>query len=78
MKANHLLTAGLLALTLAACGGTPPIPDPEPRAPAAGAQDPDARASGMDGNELGEGEAFGDDRDDDGELAMVVYFDFDE
>lgn len=80
MTAKHLLIAGLLALTLAACGGNPPIPDPEPQDSAtAGGQDPDARADGMDGNELGEGEAFGNNRDEpDGELAMVVYFDFDQ
>lgn len=78
MTSKHLLAAGLLALTLAACGGNPPVPDPEPQDTMTGAEDPDARASGMAGDEFGEGEAFGDNRDDDGELAMVIYFDFDQ
>lgn len=77
MRPNNLLAAGLLALTLAACGGNPPIPDPEPQdSSVTGAEDPDARASGMEGDEFGRGEEFG--AGSDGELAMVVYFDFDQ
>lgn len=78
MKPQKLLAAGLLALALAACGGNPPIPDPEPQDPSTlGGQDRDARSRGVDGEGLGEGEAFGDARGD-GQLAMVIYFDFDQ
>lgn len=78
MRPYNFLAAGLLALVLAACGSTP-IPDPEPvDTGAAGAEGSDASSSGMDGEGLGTGEAFGSDLDDDGELGLVVYFDFDE
>ena len=77
MNAHKLLAAGLLALTLAACGGNPPVPTPEPQAsgPIEGGSSASSRGAG--GETLGEGEAFGGARND-GELAMVVYFDFDE
>jgi peptidoglycan-associated lipoprotein len=79
MRPNTVVAAAFLALMLAACGGNPPLPDPEPEDPgAAGAAGRDADARGMDGDGFGEGEAFGDVRNKDGELAMVVYFDFDE
>ena len=78
MRPNTVVAAAFLALMLAACGGNPPLPDPEPEDAAAAAAARDAAAQGMDGDEFGEGEAFGDDRDNDSELAMVVYFDFDE
>ena len=78
MTANKVVAAAFLAIMLAACGGNPPLPDPEPQdASAAGAEGRDADSRGMDGDEFGRGEAFGD-RDADGELAMVIYFDFDE
>jgi peptidoglycan-associated lipoprotein len=77
MKAHTLLAAGLLALTLAACGGNPPVPTPEPQAPGPIEGGSSASSRGAGGEELGEGEAFGSERND-GELAMVIYFDFDE
>jgi len=77
MRRDKLLATGLLALSLAACGGTPEVPDPEPQDTAAMGGGQDARSRGVGGEGLGEGEAFGDDRNR-GELAMVVYFDFDQ
>jgi peptidoglycan-associated lipoprotein len=77
MRPEKLLAAGVLAITLAACGGNEPLPDPQPQDPATvGGQGADARSRGVGGEGLDEGEAFGDERD--GELAMVVYFDFDQ
>jgi peptidoglycan-associated lipoprotein len=77
MRPITFLAAGSLALLLAACGGNPPLPDPEPQdTSTTGDAGRDADSRGLSGEEFGEGEAFGDDRD--GELAMVVYFDFDE
>lgn len=80
MRANTFLATGLLALFLAGCGGNPPLPDPEPVDDSrAGAEGSDADSRGFEGGEMGAGEEFGSDRSDaDGELATVVYFDFDE
>lgn len=78
MRPIKFLAPAFLALTLAACGGNPPLPAPEPQAPPSADQADGADSRGFDGEEFGEGEAFGQDRNADGELAMVVYFDFDE
>lgn len=79
MRPYRLVGATLLALLLAACSN-PTIPDPEPTSgddnggPGSSASTGEWEDIGM-----GEGEEFGDDRDtSDGELAMIVYFDFDE
>lgn len=76
MRPIKFLAPALLAFTLAACGGNPPLPAPEPQAPRDQADSADSR--GFEGEEFGQGESFGQDRNADGELAMVVYFDFDE
>ncbi len=77
MRPIKFLAPAFLALTLAACGGNPPLPTPEPQEqPTAGQSGADSR--GFEGEEFGRGEAFGQDRNADGQLAMVVYFDFDE
>ncbi len=76
MRPIKFLAPAFLALALAACGGNKPLPAPEPQAPIDGAGGADSR--GFEGEEFGQGEAFGQGRNADGELAMVVYFDFDE
>lgn len=77
MRTYNFLATGLLALLVAGCGSTP-IPDPEPTDPGrAGIEGRGSASSGLEEDEFGAGEAFGEDSPD-GELAMVVYFDFDE
>jgi len=79
MKEMRLILAALLALSLAACGGSRTIPDPDPTTDYetdAGSEGSASSAGWEDGG-LGEGEEFGDDRMD-GELGMIVYFDFDQ
>ena len=78
MKLYNVIVVGLAGLALAGCGSTP-VPDPEPDAAgsdrsAAGG----AGSRGMNEGGLGSGETFGDARRDQGELDMVIYFDFDE
>lgn len=78
---NHYKTLliALLALGLAACGGGRTIPDPEPTTEYGSGQD-DASAgstAGWEDGSLGRGEEFGDGSMD-GELGMIVYFDFDQ
>lgn len=63
------------AFVMAGCTQTT-IPDPEPTDTVYGAEDTGASTSGMDGGDPYGGEAFGDDPTA-GELAMVIYFDFD-
>ena len=77
MKNYRLLLAGFLALVLGACASQE-IPDPEPTVDQ-GMEDIDDRAStgGFDDELLGEGEYFDEDMDMDGELTMILYFDFD-
>jgi peptidoglycan-associated lipoprotein len=78
MTVAKFFATGLLCLTLAACGSTP-VPDPDPiDQDTAGAAGRDGTSSGMDGNRLGQGEEFGDDFDEGGELGMLIYFDFDQ
>ncbi len=77
MRGYNFLAAAFLVLMIAGCGSTP-IPDPEPEdAAQSDIEGRGSASSGMDEDEFGRGEAFGEDSPD-GELAMVVYFDFDE
>lgn len=78
MTVYKFLGTGLLCLFLAACGSTP-VPDPEPVAnDSAGSAGRDGSSSGMDSGRFGQGEEFGDEFDDGGQLGMVIYFDFDQ
>ncbi len=70
----NLIAAGLLALFLAGCAGQD-IPDPEPTDTTYG-DDPGADTRGMGDSDPYGGETFGEDPSA-GELAMVIYFDFD-
>jgi peptidoglycan-associated lipoprotein len=79
MTRHRFFLTALLALTLAACGGNPPVPDPEPSdAGMADTGDSDASSRGRAGGGLGEGEAFGDDPMGRGEMENIIYFDFDQ
>jgi peptidoglycan-associated lipoprotein len=76
MTVYKFLGTGLLCFLLAACGSTP-VPDPEPiDGDVAGGRD--GSASGMESDPFGQGEEFGDEFGDDGELGMIIYFDFDQ
>lgn len=78
MKLTNIALTVLLMLALAACGGSRTIPDPEPTSDIEYGDDGSSSSSaGWDDGTLGEGEEFGDDRLD-GELGMVIYFDFDQ
>ncbi|MGH7128954.1 MAG: hypothetical protein ACREIV_10320, partial [Planctomycetaceae bacterium] len=64
MRGYNFLAAAFLALMIAGCGSTP-IPDPEPDA--AAQSDIEGRgsaSSGIDEDEFGAGEAFGEDSPD--------------
>lgn len=79
MKHLKLYTLVALAMFIAGCGGNDPLPDPEPTSEV-GSMDSSGSGAGTSGWEtsgLGEGEEFGDDPMD-GELGMIVYFDFDQ
>lgn len=75
---RHMTLSGLalLSLALTACGSTP-IPDPEPDSGSgmSGTDSSTSTGSFGDGG-LGEGEYFDEDASE--ELAMVIYFDFDQ
>ncbi|MDH3748467.1 MAG: peptidoglycan-associated lipoprotein Pal [Gammaproteobacteria bacterium] len=58
------------AFALAACSSSNTIPDPDP---SESTVDPSANTGPMDGDGLGSGEAV----DFEGELPMIIYFDFD-
>ena len=75
MTQLKLLAVAMLALFLAACGGQN-IPDPDPEPPTAVGDDDFGSTDGFDDEFLGEGEEFADEFQD--ELAMVIYFDFDQ
>lgn len=79
MTRHRLIPTALLALILAACGGNPPVPDPDPTdAGMAGAADSDASSRGRAGGQLGAGEEFGNDPMGRGEMENIIYFDFDQ
>jgi peptidoglycan-associated lipoprotein len=67
-----LLTVTLLAVLLAGCPSSPAVPDPEPTDTTYGG---DASTDGMDDDLMGGGEYLEDPSA--GELATVIYFDFD-
>ncbi len=69
------LTLVLLAALLAGCPQNT-IPDPDPTDTTYGAEDPGASTSGMGTGDPYGGESFGDDLSG-GELAMIIYFEFD-
>lgn len=73
MSYSTALTAGLLAIFLAACTGSPSVPDPVPDDSVYG--DSGASSGGMDDAGLGDGEFFEDPSA--GELGTVIYFDYD-
>lgn len=73
MSYTKILAVGLLAVFLAACQGSPSVPDPEPTDTTYG--DGGASTGGMGDGGMGEGEYLADPSA--GELGMVIYFDFD-
>ena len=75
---SHLKLVMLLAMVFALAGcAQETIPDPDPTETAYGAEDDmGASTSGMDGADPYGGESFGEDPSA-GELAMVIYFEFD-
>ena len=75
MNIFKILVVSSFLILLAGCGGSQEIPDPDPSYDTVG-DDTGADTDGMSGSGLGEGEYFGDDLTA-GELADVVYFDFD-
>ncbi|NNL55798.1 MAG: peptidoglycan-associated lipoprotein Pal, partial [Woeseia sp.] len=78
MTHYKLLITLLLAVSLAACSKDRTVPDPEPDPDYVAGQGSDgASSTGWDNNGLGQGEEFGNNALD-GELAMIIYFDFDE
>ena len=77
MKSTTWATIGLAALLLAGCASQD-IPDPEPDSGMAGADDGGfADTGGFDDAGMGDLEEFSEDMGD-GELTMVIYFDFDQ
>ena len=74
MSRINLLLISTLFVLLAGCASQD-VPDPEPTDETYGSED-GADTDGMDGSGLGEGEFFEDDLAG-GELADVVFFDFD-
>lgn len=75
MNLYKMILAGMLAFGLTACS-SPTIPDPDP---SSDMTDPGngADSSGYDIDNLGEGEEIPPD-DMNGELTMIIYFDFDQ
>jgi peptidoglycan-associated lipoprotein len=74
MNQYRVVLISLLAAAFAGCASN--IPDPEPTTGATDAGS-DADTGGYDTSAGDQGEFFGDDRGD-GELGMVIYFDFDQ
>lgn len=77
MKFHKLFLLAILALGLAACSSQA-IPDPEPTSDNVGGGQDGADSYEWDEEGLGVGEEFGTDNDGAGELAMIIYFDFDQ
>ena len=77
MKLHKIIIAGLLAFGMVACS-SPTIPDPDRSADSAmNGSGSGADARGFDEDDLGPGEEVPYDPLD-GELTMVIYFDFDQ
>lgn len=73
MSYLKLVASVVLVVSLAACSGSPSIPDPEPTDTTYG--DTGASTGGMDESGMGEGEYLDDPSG--GELGTTIYFDFD-
>ncbi len=76
MTKLKLLTIAIFAISLGACASQN-IPDPEPDGSSAGNGGEFGNTDGFDDGTFGEPEEIPFDSDD-GELAMVIYFDFDQ
>lgn len=74
MSYFKMLATVLLMALLAGCPSSPSIPDPEPTDTTYGDSD-GASTGGMGDSGMGDGEFIPDPSD--GELGMVIYFDFD-
>ena len=74
MSYYKLFALAAVSFLLAGCPSSPNVPDPEPTDTTYGGDD-GASTDGMDGGAFGDGE-FMDDPSA-GELAMVIYFEFD-
>jgi peptidoglycan-associated lipoprotein len=75
MKISTLLLTAMLALSLAGCAKDT-IPDPEPDSSTVSGSGADT--GGYDTGGAGSGELIGDDLTKDGEMDMIIYFDFDQ
>lgn len=78
MIRHRLLLTALLAVTLAGCGGNPPVPDPDPSDSSMAGSGSDATSRGRGAGGVGAGEEFGDDPMGLGEMENIIYFDFDQ
>ncbi|MDH4046582.1 MAG: peptidoglycan-associated lipoprotein Pal [Gammaproteobacteria bacterium] len=77
MKISNWVLAAFLALGLAACSKNT-IPDPDTTSDGSMVGGNDASTGGYGSDGMGAGESFGDEMATDDEMAMVIYFDFDE
>ena len=79
MTHSRLFAITALAFVLAACANKD-IPDPEPTATTVNTDDEFSTIDSVEDEGLRDGEFFDEDMDDPdaGELAMVIYFDFDQ
>jgi peptidoglycan-associated lipoprotein len=75
MKISTLLLTAMLALSLAGCAKDT-IPDPEPDSSTVSGSGADT--GGYDSDGMGSGGAIDDDLTKDGEMDMIIYFDFDQ
>ncbi len=76
MKFDRLIAVGLVALLAAGCGGNT-VPDPDADGSMVDTDDGSFQ-DGIDDMGLDDGEFIDDGFGDDGELEMVIYFDFDQ
>jgi peptidoglycan-associated lipoprotein len=75
MKISTLLLTAMLALSLAGCAKDT-VPDPEPDSSTVTGSGADT--GGYDSGGMGSGGAIDDDLTKDGEMDMIIYFDFDQ
>jgi peptidoglycan-associated lipoprotein len=75
MKISTLLLTAMLALSLAGCAKDT-VPDPEPDSSTVTGSGADT--GGYDSGGLGSGGAIDDDLTKDGEMDMIIYFEFDQ